>query len=108
MKSHITVLLNDTGTEIEVSTDTQLMLSREEIDQLNKVCWDYHWGVEGTFEIQVDTEGFVTWIFFCYTLDHGNYSESYDKESIEEVRKELVERITYALPSKSVKCVGFD
>jgi hypothetical protein len=108
MKPHITVLLNHTGTEIEVSLDTQLLLSREEIDQLNKVCWDYHWEVEGTFEVKVDTEGFVTWVFFCYVLDHGNYSESYSKEEIEKVKKELVELITKTLPSKSVKCIGFE
>lgn len=108
MKSHITLLLNNTGTEIEISLDTQLMLSREEIDQLNKVCWDYQWEVEGTFEVSTDTEGFVTWIFFCYTLDHGNYSKSYDKTEIEKVRKDLVQLITNALPSKSIKCIGFD
>lgn len=107
MISPITVLLNDTGTEIEVSTDSQL-LSKEEIDQLNKACWDYQWEVEGTFESKTDTESGITWTFFCYVWDYGTYSDSYSKEEIEEVRKKLVERITNALPSKSVKCVGFN
>lgn len=107
MRPQITVLLNETGTEIEISTDLQL-LSKKEIDQLNKVCWDYHWELEGTFETKIDTEGGITWIFFCYILDHGNYSEKYHKTEIEKVRKELVKRITNVLASKSVKCVGFD
>jgi hypothetical protein len=105
MKPYITILLNKTGTEIEV--DSQL-LSKEELSQLNKILFDYSWEVEGGFRANKYGDGGVDWIFYLYTTDHGEFSEKYAKDSIEQVREDLVELITNALPSKSIKCVGFD
>lgn len=103
----LSVLLNKTNTEIEINTDFS-RLSKEEITDLSKVLWDYSLQVEGTFKLETDADGWITWTFFLYVLDHGTYSDSYTIEEVHEVKDHLVELITKTLPSKSIVCIGFD
>jgi len=105
MTYDIGIKLNETGTEIEVSTD-HTRLSREEINILAKVLWEFKEQLEGIFNVEIDAEGWIEWKFGLYVLDYGRLSENYSEEEVEQVRKKLVDLITRTLSFKSIMFLG--